>query len=94
MRLAALRLACARPAVRSLVMMTQHLLMLTCGDYGSLKESFGVAKLKRRRVVGTRKGNYRRLKNASISQRNTALSPAMISEDFIAGIAHEALYPR
>lgn len=54
MRLAALRLACARPAVRSLAMMTQHLLMLICGNYGSLKECFGGAKLKRRRVVGTR----------------------------------------
>lgn len=94
MRLAALLLACAHPAVRSLAMMTQHLLMLICADYGSLKECFGGAKLKRRRVVGTRQGNYRRLKNASISEQNTALSPAMISEDFIAGIAHEALYPR
>ena len=54
MRLTALRLACARPAVRSLAMMTQHLLMLICGNYGSLKECVGGAKLKRRRVVGTR----------------------------------------
>ncbi|WP_206360320.1 hypothetical protein, partial [Pseudomonas viridiflava] len=34
---------------------------------------------------------YRRLKNASISEQNTAVRAAMISEDFIAGIAHEVI---
>jgi hypothetical protein len=33
-------------------------------------------------------------KKASMFEQKASVSPAMISEDFIAGIFHEALYPR
>lgn len=70
--LGALRLASARPVVRSLATMTRYVPMLIYGDYGYLKECFGGAKLKRRRVVETLKGNFRLSKKALISEHNAA----------------------